>query len=497
MNRLQLYFMLRQLEKKSFRRSPAFEQGIAAKVMMAFSGAITVIYLIAFGTFMAIPANEEEMPAMLLVIMPFFLTLDFLARFMMQQIPLMQAKPYFLLPIPRRTVIDYFLLSSSLNGWNALWLALFLPYSIITIAGGADWLTAVSVVLTGMMLVLANSQWYLLVRTLIGRSLFWWALPALVYAAYYAPLFLSDKIRAFDDLLDQLAEYAASPLALLLSLALFAALYTLNRSMQFRMVYDEVAKLEKKNTNPKTVSSLSQLERFGLSGEYLKLEVKSIMRNRAIRSRVIMSLSLVVVLSLLITFTDIYDGRMMLNFWCYYCFAIYGMTSLAKILGPEGNYIDLLVSHKENLYQLLRSKYYFHCAILIVPFVIMLPAVFGGKFSWLMMLAYMTLSSGLLYVLMFQLAVYNKTTLPLDQKLTGKNSMENGLQLVIELTAMFLPLGLVVIMLAFFDETTAYTILFVLGLLLTLAHPLWLMDVYKRMMKRKYQNLEGFHASRA
>ena len=35
-----------------------------------------------------------------------------------------------------------------------------------------------------------------------------------------------------------------------------------------------------------------------------------------------------------------------------------------------------------------------------------------------------------------------------------------------------------------------------LGLILTIAHPLWLRNIYLRMMQRKYQNLEGFHASR-
>lgn len=247
----------------------------------------------------------------------------------------------------------------------------------------------------------------------------------------------------------------------------------------------------------KHVSQFSFLERYGQTGEYLKLELKSIFRNKVVRARVLMSLGLIVMLSLLIAYTDMYDGKMILNFWCYYCFAIYGMTALVKVMGPEGNYIDLLMVHEENILSLLKAKYYFHVAILVVPLLLMLPAVIAGKFSILMMVAYMLLSSGVLYCVLFQLAVYNKQTIPLNAKLIGKNNVESGFQLVIEMLAMFAPLVLVAIMILLFEESTAYIVLAVLGLLFTLAHPWWLRHVYRRMMLRKYDNLEGFHATRS
>jgi hypothetical protein len=74
--------------------------------------------------------------------------------------------------------------------------------------------------------------------------------------------------------------------------------------------------------------------------------------------------------------------------------------------------------------------------------------------------------------------------------------MENGLQLVLELVGMLLPIALVAVLLLAFDETTAYVILILFGLALTLLHPLWLRNIYTRMMARKYENLEGFHSTR-
>ena len=106
------------------------------------------------------------------------------------------------------------------------------------------------------------------------------------------------------------------------------------------------------------------------------------------------------------------------------------------------------------------------------------------------------LTCGLVYFMLFQLAVYNKQTLPLDQKITGKNNIENGIQIIIELAAMFVPLILMGLFLALLPENTAYIVLTLIGLLFAAASPLWMRNIYRRMMKRKYVNMEGFHACR-
>ena len=89
MNRFQLYRLLSRNNKLGFRRSPVFEQSMVAKVMMWFGAAFTSIYLIMFGVMFSTLANDEDMPAFVLVIMPLLLLIDFGARFGMQQTPVM------------------------------------------------------------------------------------------------------------------------------------------------------------------------------------------------------------------------------------------------------------------------------------------------------------------------------------------------------------------------------------------------------------------------
>lgn len=498
MNRLQLYRLLRRNIKLSEKRHPALDQSTVAKVMLYIGAALFAVYMIILGSMFGKIAVDDDTPGLLFVLLAFMLVVDFFMRFVAQQTPVVFVKPYLLQPVKTRIVIESYLLSMLTSGYNLLWLSLLLPFCYVCLVGQCGVAVVFGLLVCGMLMFAANSQWYLLVRTLILRSLWWWALPIAVYGALaLSAIFLpSDPEDFFSDVVDALSEPAMIWLVVALVLLLTVALFLLNRHILCRIIHKEISREQKAPSAIKHVSQFTILEHFGLVGEYLKLELKSIMRNKSIRSRVAMSLVLIVMLSVLISYTEIYDGAVMLNLWCYYCFSIYGMTVLAKVMCPEGNYIDLLMSEHESILQLLKAKYYFHVVVLIIPLLIMIPAVLNGKFSLLMMLAYMMMTSGLGFFLMFQLAVYNKQTLPLNTQINGKNGVESGLQLLIELAAMLLPLALAGLLMLVLSPDAAYIVMIAIGLVLTLCHPLWLRNIYCRMMKRKYVNMEGFHVSR-
>ena len=163
---------------------------------------------------------------------------------------------------------------------------------------------------------------------------------------------------------------------------------------------------------------------------------------------------------------------------------------------PEGNYIDLLMVHEENILKLLSAKYYYYCAILLLPLLLQLPPVIMGQYSILMILAYMFTATGPVYCMLFHLAIINKDSLPLNEKITGKNQMENKWQGILSMVAMFAPVIIVMIFESIFNDQTAYLLIIFLGLAFTVTEPYWMRNIYKHMMKRRYQNLEGFHSTR-
>ena len=497
MNRFQLFRLLRKNNKLSEERHVMFEVNQWAKFFGYLVVGFLAIEFIAIGTFFGWLGATEDIPEVIFFMMPFLLFFDFSGRFATQQTPLMLVKPYLLTPISKYAAIDCFLVSQIIDWGNLVWMTIFLPYAFILWCGPLTFWTALAMLLLLQMMIWVNSQWYLLVRTLVNQSMFWWALPAVVYGSIVLPLFfLPDKQmdKIFDFINDFLEQYAFSWWTFLVVALLFIVLFMVNRTLQMHLIYNEVSKQE--NTKLKTVSEFKALNRFGQIGEYLKLEIKSTMRNKAIRTRFIQGVCIILFFSLVIAFTGAYNSSFERNFFCLYAFIFFGATNLVKVMCPEGNFIDLLMVHEENILKLLRAKYYFHCCVLILPLLIMLMPVFTGKFSVLMLLAYLFTATGPVFCLLFQLAVYNKETLPLNDKITGKNQMENKWQGIASMTAFFAPIVLVMSVQAIFSDTVAFLILITIGVAFTLTEPLWMRNIYQRMMRRRYENLEGFHATR-
>lgn len=491
MNRLQLYLAIRRNLKLSERRSPMFEQNMVGKVFLYIGTGFLLLYLIVIGTMLGWGTRGGDF-TLLFSVMPILLTIDFFMRFSMQQTPAMLVKPYLTMPMSCASVIDCFLASTVLSTGNLIWMALFLPYVFIAFCGGLTFLQSIAMLLLLWLMITTNSQWYLLVRTLVNHRIWWWILPGIVYLAIYGYAIIDVEKWARIGL-DFCEEYGFTWISFFVTLFLFLALLLINRRLQLHFVREEVSRTTS-DTAP--VVHFSFLNHFGLIGEYLKIEVKSTMRNKTVKQRFIQGIVIITMLSLMLSLTDVYDGQFSTNIWCLYCFVFFGAVNLVKVMGPEGNYIDLLMVHKENIYTLLRAKYYFYCAILILPLLLLIPTVVTGRYSILMLLAYLFITSGPEYCLLFQLAVYNKQTLPLNEKITGKGNFENTLQLIIELIVFFLPVATAMLFTALFGETVGYTLLIIIGLLFTLTHSLWMKNIYHRMMKRRYENLDGFHTTR-
>lgn len=432
-------------------------------------------------------------------IQPFILVLDFLIRLMYQQTPVQMLKPYALLPIPRYSITDCFLASSILSKGNLIWFSMFIPFALMSVVFSEGILVALGFLLGLYLCMILNSQWYLLCRTLINVNMLWWLLPLAGYALLFSPWYIGEgaNITKLCDFYAQLGEGFSfwNPLFYGGLLILMIVLYLLNRHLQHHLIWEELGKTEK--VEKASSHEYAFLGNMGDVGEYLKLEVKSIQRNKNLKKAFIGGTVLIVVFSLLMAFTEVYDGNFFTNFWCVYCFAFYGATVLSKIMCYEGNYIDCLMVHKEHIITLLRAKYYFYSVLLIFPLILLLPTVFMGKCTILMLFAYAFFMAGVGYFSFFQMAVYNKQTIPLNTKFIGKGSMENNyLQVVVQLVIFIAPVIYVIFLLGLFSPTMAYSIILLTGLVFILTHKIWIRNIYRRMMARRYENMEGFRSSR-
>lgn len=501
MSRWETIKTLRHHTKLSEKRSAAFEQNKVGKVFAYIMFGLCIIYLIFLSIPLAMVANGSKhytASELMFGLLPFILAVDFYFRFFLQQTPSQAIKPYVLLPLGRYTCIDSFLFNSATSTGNLIWLALFIPYAIMSILYVEGFWNTLGFILAYQLFISANSLWYMLARTLINKKFYWWLLVIAVTALLFSPWYIGSNagIEQLCDTYSVIGKGAPhwSPLVFGGLLLLIALLVAINRRVQYICVYDELSKTE--TTKIKHVSQLRQLERFGEVGEYLKLEVKSIMRNKNIRKAFISANILIIGFSLAISFTNVYDGGMT-KFLAVYNFAIYGAIILVKTMCYEGNYIDCLMVHKENILQLLKAKYFLYTCLLLLPMLLMLPTVFMGKCSLLMLIAIMLLVGGPVHACFLYMAVINKQTIPLNTKFIGKGSMEtNFLQVAVELGAFLLPLLLLNVMPLLFGQTGGAIALMIIGIAFIVTYRIWIRDIYRRLMKRRYENMESFHATR-
>ena len=502
MTRFETIRTLRKHVRLSERRSEVWKQNKVAKALIYFSGVVTVLYLIFIAVMISLIANSSETRTpyeIIFGLLPFLMAVDFGVRLMAQQTPSQLIKPYILLPIPKMTCIDSFMVSSLTNGGNLIWMGLFLPYTIMSVVFAMGFWKAVVFLLALYLIILIWSQWYMLGRSLVNRSYLWWIVPAVVFALLFSPWYIG-KNASITTLCDTYANIGLwlerYPLLVLASLvAILAVLIAVNRRFQFRFVYAELAKVTQ--THLKHVTEIKSLDRFGEVGEYIKLEIKSIMRNKNCRKSFITGLVFVVMFSALISFTDIYDAPYMKMFLVLYNFSIFGTMLLSRVMCFEGNYIDCLMTHKENILSLFKAKYYFYFSLLLLPCLLMIPIVVMGKGTVLMLLSFLLLTGGPIYCLLFILVIYNKQTMPLNTKFIGKGSMDtNYVQLLISMAVYIVPLVLVSLLRIMLQENMVFVVLSVLGLGFIATHKLWLRWVYGLFMKRRYENMEGLRATR-
>jgi hypothetical protein len=227
----------------------------------------------------------------------------------------------------------------------------------------------------------------------------------------------------------------------------------------------------------------------------MRLELKLLLRNKVCKYSLRMVILLVLVFSSLISFTSVYDGEGMKNFLVVYNFVIFGILFLSSIMSYEGNYIDGLMSRKESIYNLLRAKYTVYSIAILIPFILMIPAMITKKVAVMSCVSWAVFSVGFVYFCLFQMAVYNNRTINLSVRMTGRN-VGTGLQNLIAGASFGVPLILNVVLKALIGQETASWVLIIIGLSFILTSNLWIKNVYHRFMKRRYKNMEGFRDSR-
>lgn len=430
--------------------------------------------------------------------MVFLLIFDMAFRSMGQETPAVKVRPFLLLPVSRRMITDCYLIRILLMPMNLLWMALLVPFAFKAIFHYYGFFGCIGYLAGWWLMIVLNSYFYLLTRTLTTKHFLWSLLPVIVYGGLLLPIFLP-KVDFMGYFFMYLGEgwMKGHLWTFLIVIAIIALLFLLNRKVQMIAVYKETAgNATPKATTPHTRTDFTLFNRFGITGEFIKMEIKSTFRNKTIRSQVIMLIVATILFSLIFTFTpDIY-GDAGNAFWCYYCFYMI-TTPLLHTLSTEGNYMDGLMVRKQLLIDLLKGKYFFYCLLELLPLLLMIPAVATGAITVGRWISYYLIAIGFCLPVTMQTAAYTNACTPMNQKLTGGNSNNNVTITFLWVVAVLaIPIGIQNLVAYLVSNTAAYITLSALGIAGFLTNPYWLSSLYKRIYSRRYHNMAGFRSSR-
>lgn len=497
MSLFKLYQLVKTNQKLAEKRHPMLEKNKAMKVFTGIFIAFWMLYLIIFGCmfggiFRNTPTYNPINGGMLV-----FLIIDFYTRFLMQETPAQEIKPYKLLPIKQNSLIEIFLVRIGLKSYNLFFLAFFIPFGIFTVLFAANnyGLSGfVSYIIMVWLLFVMNAYWYLFWRSLINHHWLWAIAPTAIYAALLGFGFVLDT-WLFDFCKHVMHDVAClNCFPHLCILAIIVLFYLINLYFQKRFIYYEIAKVEK--VKKVKSSEMSFLNRFGIVGEYIKLEIKSIQRNKTVKKQFLTGVIATFVLCILYAFTGVYDDQPFMKvFICMYCFACLSVIKATGIMCPEGNYIDCLMNQKESILSLLKAKYYFDLMMMIIPLLVIIMPITQGKTTIMEALGCMAFAAGVIMPFLFQLAVYNNTTMKLNDVLT-KSGQNSKMQMICSLVALFVPMIVMYCFITAFGTNIGSLVIFAIGVVGIVLHPWWLRNIYERLMKRRYENMSNFRATR-
>lgn len=492
---VKFYKLISHNQQLANNRHPMFERNLAMKVFGYVFVGFWAVYLLFFGvTFYFIFSESSIEPYdMINGGAIFFLAIDFFLRFGMQETPAQEIRPYKLLPIPITFLLNVFMIRIGLKVYNLFWHFFFVPFGLLSIPFYHGFGGLLGFLLGWWLLFVFNAYWYLIWRSLINKHILNLFFPLAVYGAlFYFGYFHNEEQQWLFTFFMHLGQgfIAFNPAPFLTVLLAIAFLFVVNNKIQGSMVYTEIAKIDG-NTKVRS-SEMAYLNKFGIIGQYIKLEMKSTMRNLVVRKQFIIGVSCMILISLIFAFTDVYDDSIfMRSYICVYCFACLGVMTLTGIMCAEGNYMDGLMSRKESVLSLLKAKYYFNCMVIIIPVLIFMMPILAGKITLLEAVGSLFFTTGVIFPFLFQLAVYNNTTLHLNEKIT-KSGRSTKVQTIVSLVALFVPMFIMYILITISSISVASSIMFFIGLLGTLLHPMWLRNIYNRFMKRRYINMQGF-----
>ena len=492
----------RELQKhqwKAFKRNPMFERNLGVRIFMFAIFGILGIELLGLGLFLDKVLLEIGTYTLAIDVFNSFLLyifiLDFIIKYIFKRSQSMQIAPYLTLPIKKNRLFDFLLVKEFSNVWNLYLLFLVVPFALKAITPFFGFWSAILYITFIYLLGIGNSLLVGIANNLIKRSDWYFFLPIVVLAAIVALGFLPNI--SYGDYTVQIGEWVVNKniFVWIILIPIFAGLWIMNRMQMRSEIYRELE--GEKTSKASSFSNISFLDRFGEVGDFINLDIKMILRSKRLKSQMYAMIFFLFyyVLMLYMSHGVFQNSFSMLLFFTMFVIGTLGLIMGQYMFTSESSFFDGLMARNHSLLNMMKGKYILYASYaLLITFLLMI-LVYLQKLDLLFVISAFFYVIGLVFFLMFQNAVYNKSYFDLFDggMFNWKGTSSN--MLVVTLVGMFVPMIAVQIINLIFSQTVACYFMLIVGLIFTLTANYWIEWTYRRFLKRKYKNMDGFRSN--
>lgn len=478
-----------KLEWKSFFRGSSVGINLAMKIFRIIGICFFILWL-AMMSFIAYFYVQEEMKEDPLKIISRFMIIgwliDLVFKYMLQQIPTQNIKPFLTLNIPKKVVVNYTLIKTfltPLSWFNSIFIVTFcgiLAFNGYGFLGIFTWFIGVSSLfyLNNFINLLFNDK----ENIAIGVGVLIAGFAALNYYEIVPVLSYSEKF--FYNLYER-------PYFSVVPVILFFSLWKITFNYIRKSFYLDEG-LEAKKEIGKT-ENIAFLNKYGAIGTFINNDIKMLKRNKVTKGVLIGSF-MFIFYGLLMFSNDIYRTPTMMMFMGLFVTGGFQFTFGQRVPAFDSAYYPLMMTLNVPYKEYLKGKWWLMNIVTAISIVI---ALFYAYFGWNVYFAFF--AAGLYNIgvnSQFTLwsGAYNKNLIDLNskEKRFGQKNTITFKAFILMIPKMLLPMAVYGLMNYFFGISVAVISVGILGLLGFIFREKIFDIIIKIYKTEKYSTLEAF-----
>ena len=270
------------VEWKQFFRSSYWQKSIGLNILLGFFALYMIASFLILGVAIY-PLLKEKYPQSdpLIIIngvLFYWFLSDLLMRFFLQKLPVMNVKPFLILPLNRSKIVNYILQKSAISFFNFLPLFAVIPFGLILIFEDYDTTVAIVWMLTMILFSLIINFINFIIESKSAETELSF-LPIIVLASALLGLNYFEIISFSTLVASVMNAIIENPILIIVPILVLVGVYAINFSILKKKLYVDGSL--KAKTEIANSSTMEWTKKFGSIAPFLQLDLKLLLRNKS------------------------------------------------------------------------------------------------------------------------------------------------------------------------------------------------------------------------